>query len=96
MKSFSIFMLTPFLAAVFLLHPISLQAKENSISDTAITKEVRQKIRDNLFYSVYDWVTVSTRNGAVTLRGYVHLPWIKLFSKKLQKELKVLNRLRIK
>jgi hypothetical protein len=85
MKSLSIYLLIPLSAAIFILFPFSLHAKEIYISDSAITKEVQQKIRDNLFYTVFDWVTVSTLDGNVTLHGYVHLPWDKAFFEKISK-----------
>ncbi|MEJ2613925.1 MAG: BON domain-containing protein [Ignavibacteriaceae bacterium] len=85
MKSFSIYFLTPLLAVVLILFPFTLQAKESRLSDLTITKEVQQKIRDNLFYTVFDWVTVSTHEGNVTLHGYVHLPWDKAFFVKISK-----------
>ena len=85
MKSISIYFLTPVLACVLILFPFSLQAKESRLSDKSITKEVQQKIRDNLFYTVFDWVAVSTHDGNVTLHGYVHLPWDKAFFEKISK-----------
>ncbi|MFZ0453620.1 MAG: BON domain-containing protein [Ignavibacteriaceae bacterium] len=85
MKSLSIYFLTPLLAVILILFPFSLQAKESRMSDSAIAKEVQQKIRDNLFYTVFDWVTVSTHDGNVTLHGYVHLPWDKAFFEKISK-----------
>ena len=85
MKSLSKYFLTTLLAGILILVPFSLQAKESRFSDSTITKEVQQKIRDNLFYTVYDWVTVSTLDGNVTLHGYVHLPWDKAFFDKISK-----------
>jgi len=85
MKSLSKYILTPLLAGILILVPFSLQAKENRFSDSTITKEVQQKIRNNLFYTVFDWVTVSTLDGNVTLHGYVHLPWDKAFFEKISK-----------
>ena len=87
MKSLSKYFLIPLLAVILILFPFSLQAKENRLSDLQITKEVRQKIRNNLFYTVFDWVTVSTHNGNVTLHGYVHLPWDKAFFEKISKRI---------
>lgn len=85
MKSLSIFFLTPLLAVILILFPFTLQAKENQVSDSNITREVQKKIRNNLFYTVFDWVTVSTHDGNVTLHGYVHLPWDKAFFDKITK-----------
>lgn len=86
MKTLSKYLLTFLLAAIFVLSPISLQAKGRKISDAVITKDVQQKIKNNLFYTVFDWVTVSTHDGNVTLNGYVHLPWDKAFFEKISKE----------
>lgn len=88
MKSISKYLLTFLLTAVFALLPVSLRAKEKSLPDTVITKEVQQKIRDNLFYTVFDWVTVNTKGGNVTLNGYVHLLWDKAFFVKIAKGVK--------
>ena len=87
MKLLKIKFLLPLTAVIFLLTTISLHANENSgfKPDSAISKEVRQKIRNNLFYTVFDWVTVSTHDGNVTLHGYVHLPWDKAFFEKITK-----------
>ncbi len=87
MKLLKIEFLLPLAAVIFLMTNISLQANEITgfKPDSAISKEVRQKIRNNLFYSVFDWVTVSAHDGNVTLRGYVHLPWDKAFFEKITK-----------
>jgi hypothetical protein len=88
MKSISKYLLNFILTALFVLLPVSLRATENNLPDAVITKEVQRKIRDNLFYTVFDWVTVSTNSGNVTLNGYVHLPWDKAFFEKISKETK--------
>jgi hypothetical protein len=86
MESFRLNFITLFVA-VSLLLPVPLIAHQNSNyqTDSIITKEVRHKIRSNLFYTVFDWVTVKTQDGAVTLNGYVHLPWDKAFFNKIAK-----------
>ena len=77
------------LFAVFFITSISIIAEENPVeqSDQAITKEVQQKIHGNLFYTVYDWVTVKTHNGVVTLDGYVHQPWDQTFFVEIVKKI---------
>ncbi len=80
MKPFKIFFLVTVFAAVFLISQSTFAAEtSNNKSDADITKEVQQQIHNNLFYTVFDWVTVKTNDGAVTLDGYVHLPWDKSF-----------------
>jgi hypothetical protein len=88
MKRHSIYFTALFLSIIFLLIPITLQARQNleNQTDSSITNEVQNKIRSNLFYTVFDWVTVKTRDGAVTLNGYAHLPWDKAFFEKIAKE----------
>ena len=48
-----------------------------SIEDSVLSNEILDKIQSNLFYTIYDWITVSSNNGVVTLDGWVHLPWLK-------------------
>ena len=81
MKPFKIYILLPLVALFILSLSVPVQAQENLYgkSDSAITKEVQKNIRNNLFYTVFDWVTVSTHDGAVTLKGYVDQPWDKKF-----------------
>ncbi len=55
----------------------NLKVETPVVNDQDLTAEVSKKIHSNLFYGVYDWVTVSTNNGVVTLDGWVHLPWLK-------------------
>ncbi|MCL4511926.1 MAG: BON domain-containing protein [Bacteroidetes bacterium] len=45
------------------------------VSDSQITSEVMHRIETHLFYTVFDWVTVHSQNGVVTLKGWVNLPW---------------------
>ena len=47
------------------------------IADSVLTKTVLDKIQSNLFYGVFDWINASSDNGVVTLKGWVHLPWLK-------------------
>lgn len=55
----------------------NLNIETPALPDNEVENEVNKKIHSNLFYGVYDWVTVSANNGIVTLKGWVHLPWLK-------------------
>lgn len=55
----------------------NLKVEAPIVEDKNLVDEVSNKIHSNLFYGVYDWVTVSANNGVVTLKGWVHLPWLK-------------------
>ena len=55
----------------------NIQVNNEAIEDSTLTKEVLNKIRSNIFYGVFDWLTVNSDNGVVTLGGWVHLPWLK-------------------
>ena len=55
----------------------NIDVESNSVEDSVLTKEVLSKIHSNIFYGVFDWLTVSSDNGVVTLGGWVHLPWLK-------------------
>ena len=54
-----------------------LDVQNLDVTDSALTSITLDKIQSNLFYGVFDWITVSTINGIVTLDGWVHLPWLK-------------------
>jgi osmotically-inducible protein OsmY len=45
------------------------------LSDKEIEEAVVKKIRNHVFYSIFDWVTVDVNNGVVALKGWIHLPW---------------------
>ncbi len=75
-----------FLSTLLLSFPLYGNGKSNNNSDQDITKAVQKKIRSNLFYSVFDWVTVETHDGIVTLKGYTHLPWDKTYFEKIAKK----------
>ena len=81
MKPSKSYLVSSLVALFVLLLSVQVQAQENvaEIPDSTITKEVLKNIRYNLFYTVFDWVTVSTHNGVVTLKGYVDQPWDKKF-----------------
>jgi osmotically-inducible protein OsmY len=53
----------------------NLTIKAVSISDSTIAENVRKRIYSNMFYTVFDWVTVAVKNGVVTLSGWANLPW---------------------
>lgn len=48
-----------------------------NVADAEISKQILKSIESNVFYGVYNWVSVNTNNGVVTLKGWVHLPWLK-------------------
>ena len=48
-----------------------------TVEDSILTREINSKIHSNIFYGVFDWLTVQSDNGMVTLGGWVHLPWLK-------------------
>ena len=54
-----------------------LKVENTNVADSILTKKILDKIQSNLFYGVFDWLTVNSNNGIVTLRGWVHLPWLK-------------------
>ena len=55
----------------------NLTVERPDIADSVLTKTVLDKIQSNLFYGVFDWINASSDNGVVTLKGWVHLPWLK-------------------
>lgn len=55
----------------------NLNIEKSNIADSTLSSIILEKIQVNLFYTIFDWLTVSTNNGVVTLDGWVHLPWLK-------------------
>ena len=55
----------------------NLKVENQIVADSDLTKQVLDKIQANVFYGVFDWLTVNSNNGIVTLDGWVHLPWLK-------------------
>lgn len=55
----------------------NIKVENPNVADMELSKQVRDKIESNLFYGIYDWLSVSSNNGVVTLTGWVHLPWLK-------------------
>ena len=86
MKSLKIYVLAFAMMSFLFLPSLIAQENQTNKSDEEITKEVQQKIKDNLFYTVFDWVTVKTDNGVVTLDGYAHLPWAKKYFERFAEE----------
>jgi osmotically-inducible protein OsmY len=55
----------------------NLDLEYTKISDSVLTSSIMDKIQSNLFYTIFDWLSVSSNDGSVTLNGWVHLPWLK-------------------
>lgn len=84
--------------AVFLLLPSSSKAEgvgrisftsqiNQSQTDTlSIAQKVQNKINRDMFYTVFDWVTVKDSSNTLLLKGWVHVPWDKeIFDKEALK-----------
>jgi osmotically-inducible protein OsmY len=54
-----------------------ISVEDKAVEDSTLTKEIMSKIHSNIFYGVFDWLTVQSDNGMVTLGGWVHMPWLK-------------------
>jgi hypothetical protein len=52
-----------------------LKVKFVPVADSVLAKTVQDRINNYVFYSIFDWVTAEANNGAVTLKGWGHLPW---------------------
>lgn len=55
----------------------NLSVESLNIPDSLLTKTIMDKMQSNFFYTVFDWLSVKSNNGNVTLKGWVHLPWLK-------------------
>ena len=55
----------------------NLKLENTNIPDSVLISTIMDKIQSNLFYTVFDWLNVSSNNGVVTLKGWVHEPWLK-------------------
>ena len=53
----------------------NLSIPKSNLSDADFAQKVTEQLRKHIFYSIFDWVTVSVTNGVVTLNGWTHLPW---------------------
>jgi osmotically-inducible protein OsmY len=63
-----------------------IKIKPMKMSDQELLDKVVEMIKKNVFYSIYDWVTIRASNGVVTLSGWVYEPWHKpLFLHQVQK-----------
>ncbi len=63
-----------------------LKITETKITSEEIVKNVLDRIRNNAFYGIFDWVDASDSNGVVYLTGWVHVPWYKeWFQKEVEK-----------
>ncbi len=54
-----------------------IEIENKTVADTTLTKEILNKIHSNIFYGIFDWLTINSDSGMVTLGGWVHLPWLK-------------------
>jgi hypothetical protein len=52
-----------------------LAVKFAAVPDSVLARTVQDRINRYVFYSIFDWVTVKADSGAVTLKGWGHLPW---------------------
>jgi osmotically-inducible protein OsmY len=55
----------------------NLNVEIPKISDSILESTIMDKIHSNLFYTIFDWLSVHSNDGVVTLTGWVHLPWLK-------------------
>lgn len=55
----------------------NLGVENTNIPDSTLVSTIMDKIQSNLFYTIFDWLSVKSDNGYVTLNGWVHLPWLK-------------------
>ena len=51
----------------------NLNIVKSNLSDPDLAQKVTEQLRKNVFYSIFDWVTVSANNGVVTLKGWAYL-----------------------
>jgi hyperosmotically inducible protein len=57
-----------------------------TMTDQQLLDKVVEKIKQNVFYSIFDWVEIGVTNGTVTLNGWVNEPWHKsLFQHQVEK-----------
>lgn len=54
-----------------------LQLRSTSLSDEAVAKAVSRKIRNDVNFTIFDWVQGDVKDGVVTLTGYATQPWKK-------------------
>ncbi len=52
-----------------------LSVSTPEVPDTALARAVLKRVENHVFYTVFDWLKVSAKNGVVTLHGWVDNPW---------------------
>jgi osmotically-inducible protein OsmY len=55
----------------------NLNVVNESVDNSTLSNQIMDKIQSNVFYGIFDWISVDSNNGVVTLDGWVHLPWLK-------------------
>lgn len=55
----------------------NLGVKPVNITDKDLMAKVTRQLQNNVFYSIFDWVTLDVSGGKVTLAGWVYEPWHK-------------------
>jgi osmotically-inducible protein OsmY len=64
----------------------NLTLKTQNMTDQQLLDKVVEKVKRNVFYSIFDWVTIGVTNGVVTLNGWVYEPWHRsLFEHQVEK-----------
>ncbi|MCL5030491.1 MAG: BON domain-containing protein [Bacteroidetes bacterium] len=64
----------------------NLKISDSNIPSEKIVKNVLERIHNNAFYGIFDWVNARDTDGVVTLTGWVHVPWYKeWFQKEAEK-----------
>ncbi|MEJ2634124.1 MAG: BON domain-containing protein [Calditrichia bacterium] len=70
----------------------NIMVQPSGLSGKAIAQNVVDQIYKNMFYSIFDWVTIQVDSGVVTLRGWVYEPWHKTeFEDEAERAIGVLN-----
>ena len=53
----------------------NLEVTGGNIPNEQLRSDAQKAIDDNVFYSVFDWITVDAKDGVVTLNGEIADPW---------------------
>lgn len=53
----------------------NLTVTPTKMTNQQLADDVGNAIRNHIFYSVFNWVTIGADNGKVILRGWVYQPW---------------------
>ncbi len=65
---------------------IDKQVNMKQNDSLTIARKVQKKINQDMFYTVFDWVTVKDSSNVLVLKGWVHVPWNKeIFEKEALK-----------